>query len=203
MIQCAFVEENEDDPAKRRFLRFQKFLHGIEGRHGRLIYGITIGARADGWKGDAFQFPLRSDFQAPPVAAPEKIGLAPLSSFPDRAHRVNHMLRFEVSARRDDSVACSASTDSDAFFEYCRPPRPVNGPIDTTASSQGWIGGIGNGVGLLPGNVTLLESYDRIAEFLLHHCLRFHSILRDKRGAVPRERFFLEYRNPENPSCSS
>jgi hypothetical protein len=78
---------------------------------------------------------------------------------PDRANGVNNISGRQITAGGHDGLSGGESSlagyDLPAFFKNSRASSPVDSAIHTASAHQSGIGCVDNGIGILPGDVTL------------------------------------------------
>src|SRR5690606_26438086 len=82
---------------------------------------------------------------------------------PNGANRVNHILRRQVSACRDNGLACITAAlprpDFPALLQNSGAARAVNGTVHTAAAQQAAVRGVHYRIYLYFGNIALLHLY--------------------------------------------
>src|SRR5512133_410049 len=90
-----------------------------------------------------------------------------LAVFPDRTDCVDDMPGGQIIAPGELGVAGFAAAQSGAFLQQPRPGGPVNGAVDATATQQGVVGGIDDGIHCQGGDVGLNNFDGSFHRFLI------------------------------------
>jgi hypothetical protein len=82
------------------------------------------------------------DFERAAIAGREQSILVSAAAAPDRPHRMDHMSRPELEARRDLGFAGWATIQRQAGLEKLGAGGPVDGAINAAAAGKARIGGV-------------------------------------------------------------
>ncbi len=131
--------------------------HGGQGHPGRLFQGVAVGAGGDTGKGHGAQTVARSQLQRALVAGSQQLGV-PRGSMIDRPYRMNHLLGPKLARGGNYSLSSWAAPNLTALGHDGRPAGPVNGPIHPAAAAKLAVGGVDDGINLLPGDIALVQN---------------------------------------------
>ena len=137
---------------------------GSDRDFGGEVLGVAVDAGADGGEGDGLAVVLGGQFQAAAVAACQLGGFSLVAAVPDRADGVEDELGGETEAEGRFGVAGVASVELAAGFQELWTGGAVDCSVDASASAQGVIGGVDDGVDGEAGDVSVMD-------FQVHLCM--------------------------------
>lgn len=121
----------------------------------RLIKRIAVDARAYGWECYGPRATRVRDLQTPAVGAGQQFRLTVVAAPVDWPHRMNNVLRLEVTGCRDLGIACLAAAYLSAILKDGGTTRTVDSAVNAAASQKAGVGGVDNHISVLVDDVAL------------------------------------------------
>src|SRR2546423_977193 len=129
-------EAAEDDPLETARPIGDLRRHGADGDTGGTIRREAVTPGRDRRISKRGEFMRRRKVERSPVAGGKKILLALAAAAPDRADRVNDVLRIETVAARDLGGAGRAAAELSAIREQLWPCRPMDRAVNPATAEQ-------------------------------------------------------------------
>ena len=131
----------------------QKFPNGVHRHFEGLVFGVAICPGGDEGEGHRLATILHRQLQRGTVGGNQQFPLPVISTPPDWAYRVNHVLSRQTVALGDLGLACGATAQGAALLQQLRPGGAVDGSVHAAPAQQAIFGGVDNGIHLHGGNI--------------------------------------------------